>query len=59
VNEELIRRYMTAAGMLMEDMSAKVLLDPLAPESVDELNNLAKELTSIADLVDALRRRDS
>ena len=58
MNEELIRHYMTAAGMLMEDLSAKVVLDPLAPERVDELRSLVNELTIIADVVDAIRRSD-
>lgn len=58
MNDDLIRMYMTAAGMLMEDVSAKVVLDPLAPKRVDELRNLAKELTRIADVVDAVRRSD-
>ena len=58
MNEELIRHYMTAAGMLMEDVSAKVVLDPLAPERVDELRSLVNELTTIADIVDAIQRSD-
>jgi hypothetical protein len=58
VNEDLIRSYMTAAGMLMEDVSAKVVLDPLAPERVGDLRRLVNELTTIADVVDAVRRSD-
>ncbi|MHC9419680.1 hypothetical protein ACYZX9_13910 [Sphingomonas citri] len=56
MNEDLIRSYMTAAGMLMEDVSAKVLLDPLAPERVGDLRSLINELRAIADVVDAIRR---
>jgi hypothetical protein len=59
VNDDLIRHYMTAAGMLMEDVSAKLVLDPLAPERVDELRNLVKELNIIADVVDAVRQGES
>jgi len=58
VNEDLIRSYMTAAGMLMEDVSAKVVLDPLAQEPVGDLRRLVDELTTIADVVDAVRRSD-
>jgi len=58
VNDDLIRSYMTAAGMLMEDVSAKVVLDPLAPERVGDLRRLVNELTTIADVVDAVRRSD-
>lgn len=58
MNEDLIRSYMTAAGMLMEDVSAKVVLDPLAPERVGDLRRLINELTTIADVVDAVRRSD-
>jgi hypothetical protein len=58
VNDDLIRSYMTAAGMLMEDVSAKVVLDPLAPERVGELRRLVNELTTIADVVDVIRRSD-
>lgn len=55
MNDDLIRSYMTAAGMLMEDVSAKVVLDPLAPERVGDLRRLVNELTTIADVVDAVR----
>lgn len=58
MNDDLIRSYMTAAGMLMEDVSAKVVLDPLAPERVGDLRRLVNELTAIADVVDAIRRSD-
>ena len=58
MNEDWIRSYMTAAGMLMEDVSAKVVLDPLAPERVGDLRRLVNELTTIADVVDAVRRSD-
>ncbi|MBB3350087.1 hypothetical protein [Sphingomonas sp. BK069] len=58
MNEDLIRSYMTAAGMLMEDVSAKVVLDPLAQEPVGDLRRLVNELTTIADVVDAVRRSD-
>jgi len=58
VNDDLIRSYMTAAGMLMEDVSAKVVLDPLAPERVGDLRRLVNELKAIADVVDAVRRSD-
>jgi hypothetical protein len=59
VNDDLIRSYMTAAGMLMEDVSAKVVLDPLAPERVGDLRSLINELTIIADVVDAVRQSES
>jgi hypothetical protein len=59
VNEDLIRSYITAAGMLMEDVSAKIVLDPLAPERVGELRRLIIELTTIADVVEAVRRSNS
>ncbi|MBW6528987.1 hypothetical protein KZ813_19280 [Sphingomonas sp. RHCKR7] len=58
MNDDLIRSYMTAAGMLMEDVSAKVVIDPLAPERVGDLRRLVNELTTIADVVDAVRRSD-
>jgi len=58
VNDDLIHSYMTAAGMLMEDVSAKVVLDPLAQEPVGDLRRLVDELTTIADVVDAVRRSD-
>ena len=58
MNDDLIRSYMTAAGMLMEDVSAKVVLDPLAPKRVGDLRRLVNELTAIADVVDAVRRSD-
>jgi len=54
VNDDLIRTLMTAAGM--EDLSAKVLLDPLAPERVDELRALANQLLVIAEVVEVCRR---
>ncbi len=56
MNDDLIKTSMTAAGMLMEDLSAKVLLDPLAPERVDELRALAKQLLVIAEVVEVCRR---
>lgn len=56
MNDDLIRTLMTAAGMLMEDLSAKVLLDPLAPERVDELRALANQLLVIAEVVEVCRR---
>lgn len=58
MNDDLIHSYMTAAGMLMEDVSAKVVLDPLAQEPVGDLRRLVDELTTIADVVDAVRRSD-
>ncbi|MBB3474274.1 hypothetical protein [Sphingomonas sp. BK345] len=58
MNDDLIRSYMTAAGMLMEDVSAKVVLDPLAPERVGDLRRLVNELKATADVVDAVRRSD-
>ena len=58
MNDDLIRSYMTAAGMLTEDVSAKVVLDPLALERVGDLRRLVNELTTIADVVDAVRRSD-
>ena len=58
MNDDLIRSFMTAAGMLMEDVSAKVVLDPLAPERVGDLRRLVNELKAIADVVDAVRRSD-
>lgn len=56
MNDDLIRTSMTAAGMLMEDLSAKVLLDPLASERVDELRALANQLLVIAEVVEVCRR---
>ena len=56
MNDDLIRTSMTAAGMLMEDLSAKVLLDPLASERVDELRALANQLLGIAEVVEVCRR---
>jgi hypothetical protein len=58
VDEDLIRNCMTAAGMLMEDVSAKVVLNPLAPERVGDLRSLVNELTTIADVVDVVRQSD-
>jgi len=54
--DELIRTYMTAAGMIMEDMATKALLDPLAATRAQELRDVARELQTIADVVDAARK---
>lgn len=54
--EDIIRTQMTAAGMLMEDLPAKVVLDPLGPGRTRELRELAEQLTTIANVVDAVRR---
>ena len=58
MSEDLNRSYMTGAGTLMEDVSAKVVLDPLTPERVGDLRRLVNELTAFADVVDAVRRND-
>jgi hypothetical protein len=55
-DRDLTAKYMAAAGMLMEDLSAKLILDPLAPERVVELRRTGRDLLAIADIVDALRR---
>lgn len=55
-DDEQIKTLMAAAGMLMEDASAKALLEPLDSARVDELRQLARDLLRIADLVDATRR---
>jgi hypothetical protein len=47
VNDDLILSYMTAAGMLMEDVSAKVVLNPLSLERVGDLRRLVNELTTM------------
>jgi hypothetical protein len=54
--DEMIRIQMTAAGMLMEDLSAKVVLDPLHLDRPRELRELAEDLSTIADVVDSIRR---
>lgn len=54
--DEMIRVQMTAAGMLMEDLSTKVVLDPLHPARARELRELAGDLSTIADVVDRIRR---
>jgi hypothetical protein len=54
--DEMIKIQMTAAGMLMEDLSAKVVLDPLDPDRPRELRELAGDLSTIADVVDSIRR---
>ncbi len=54
--DDMIRIQMTAAGVLMEDLSAKVVLDPLHPDRLRELRELAGELNTIADVVDSIRR---
>lgn len=52
---DMIRIQMTAAGMLMEDLSAKVVLDPLHLDRPRELRELAGDLSTIAEVVDAIR----
>jgi hypothetical protein len=42
--------------MLMEDLSAKVVLDPLHPDRPQELRELAGDLKTIAEAVDSIRR---
>jgi hypothetical protein len=54
--DDMIRIQMTAAGMLMEDLSAKVVLDSLHPDRPRELRELAVDLSTIADVVDSIRR---
>lgn len=53
--DDMIRIQLTAAGMLMADLSAKVALDPLHPDRPRELRELAGELSTIADDVDSIR----
>ena len=53
---DMIRIQMTAAGMLMEDLSTKVMLDPLHPDRPRELRELAGDLNTIAEAVDVTRR---
>ena len=54
--DDMIRIQMTAAGMLMEDLSAKVVLDPLHLDRPRGLRELAGDLSTIADVVDSIRR---
>jgi hypothetical protein len=54
--DDMIRIQMTAAGMLMEDLSAKVVLDPLHLDRPRELRELTGDLSTIADVVDSIRR---
>lgn len=54
--DEQIRTLMTAVGMLMEDASAKVLLEPLGATRAGELRQLAGDLLHIADLVEIARK---
>jgi hypothetical protein len=56
IADDMIRIQMTAAGMLMEDLSAKVVLDPLHPDRPRELRELARELNTIAGAVEVIRR---
>lgn len=53
--DDIIRTQMTAAGMLMEDLSARVVIEPLAPGHTEALRDLAESLVAIADIVDAIR----
>lgn len=55
-NDELIRKYMTIAGTLMRDASAKATLEPFNIESSKDLRDVAATLTGIADIVDTLAR---
>jgi hypothetical protein len=57
--DAIIRVHMTAAGMLMEDLSAKVILDPLSKGRTQELRELASVLIRIADIVEAIQSKRS
>lgn len=54
--DDMIRTNMAAAGMLLEDLSAKLLLDPLNDDLPAQLRIVAKVLEDIANIVDAVRR---
>ncbi|MDP1027097.1 hypothetical protein Q5H91_07725 [Sphingomonas sp. KR1UV-12] len=55
-DDEMIRVYMTAAGMIMEDLSPKVILGPYSPELFGELRQAARTLEKIADVAEAIER---
>ncbi len=55
-DDEMIRVYMTAAGMIMEDLSPKVILGPYGGELYSELRSAAQTLATIADIVEAIER---
>lgn len=57
--DAIIRVHMTAAGMFMEDLSAKVILDPLSKGRTQELRELASVLIRIADIVEAIQSKRS
>ena len=54
--DDIIRTSMAAAGMLLEDLSAKLILDPLNDDLSSQLRIVAKDIENIADIVDAVRR---
>lgn len=54
--DDIIRTSMAAAGMLLEDLSAKLILDPLDDDLPSQLRIVAKDLENLANIVDAVRR---
>lgn len=54
--DDMIKTYMTAAGVLLEDLSTKLLLEPLGITRPSELRDVAGDLLRIADVVDATTR---
>jgi hypothetical protein len=55
-NDEKIRTFMAAAGMLMEDLSARLILEPASAELTGAMREAASNLVTIADVVDSIRR---
>jgi hypothetical protein len=54
-DDDMIRMHMTAAGMLMEDLSARLILEPLDLDLPGELREAAAALINTADRAEAIR----
>lgn len=55
-DDEKIRTFMTAAGMLMEDLSARLILEPASAELTGAMREVAGNILTMADAVDGIRR---
>ncbi|MBB4152740.1 hypothetical protein GGQ80_000616 [Sphingomonas jinjuensis] len=55
-DDEKIRAFMAAAGMLLEDLSARLVLEPASAELTSAMRAAANDILTIADAVDSIRR---
>jgi len=55
-DDHMIRAYITAAAILMDDLSARLRIDPQREDLPGELRRVAVELNTLAQAIESIHR---